>query len=109
MLASEDFSAALPLSGALAVDITEGLPERNIPVRAIHGSDDQIFLLEWALGSAESFEHANMDVELVTISGMGHRLNDQARDQWSQWMKFYVTDEESESHPHPHPESTGSE
>ena len=90
VLAPDDFMASLPLAGALVLNMQEHPHSGAMPVRAIHGTEDSIFPLEWARSARQSLAAAGMDVDLVEIGGMGHELNESARRQWRLWMREFV-------------------
>ncbi|GJM11335.1 MAG: hypothetical protein DHS20C11_36110 [Lysobacteraceae bacterium] len=79
----DQFSASVPISGSLAEDLPADTQPWSLPIRAIHGADDELLPADWANGSVVSLQEHGFDASIEIFPDLGHGLNDEATTYWA--------------------------
>jgi predicted peptidase len=67
------FSAAIPMATSFNPANTSGVVDKiNIPIYAIHGSEDQLFPIDITQGYINKLFTAGTDIQFVTATGLDH-------------------------------------
>ena len=84
------FAAAVPVAGALPDSVPKRAEPPAIKVRALHGADDEIVLMNWARHTVDEMRRQGWDATLRAFPGVGHESSREMGDAWRALLREFT-------------------
>ena len=84
------FAAAVPVAGGLPDSVPKRAKPPAIKVRALHGADDDIVLMNWARHTVDEMRRQGWDATLRAFPGVGHESSREMGDAWRALLREFT-------------------